>query len=106
MQSLRNNIKTYTAITLVDRLNDSLMSRFSQIENNSIMTTLTILDPRFKKIHFNQAISYSNAVNRIARWMREVDHEIADVLDESRVEEAEETDDNDLRSFHDNLMKP
>ena len=106
IQLSRLNLKTPTAISLVNSLNESVSARFGQIESNSIMATSTILDPRFKKIHFNQAITYSNAINRIARWMKDMDHEtIFNVVsDESHLEICENTDD-DLWSFHDNLIK-
>jgi len=72
-QMLRENLKTQTALSLVDRLQKSILLRFGQVENNFIMTTSTILDPRFKKLHFNQPLACSYAINHIAKWVREMD---------------------------------
>ncbi|XP_026827662.1 uncharacterized protein LOC113562428 [Ooceraea biroi] len=58
IEKLRGSLKTQTALSLVDRLQNSISMRFGQIENNYIMATSTILDPRFKKLHFNQPLAY------------------------------------------------
>ena len=73
MQSIRDNLKTPVALSLLDRLQQSITSRFGQIEHNSIMAVSTILDPRYKKMHFNQNLACSNTINRIAKWMRQID---------------------------------
>ncbi|XP_028045636.1 zinc finger BED domain-containing protein 1-like [Monomorium pharaonis] len=52
-EKLRESLKTPTALSLVDCLQNSISVRFGYIEENSIMATLTILNPRFKKLHFN-----------------------------------------------------
>lgn len=79
--------------------------RFGQIENNAIMAASTILDPRFKKLHFNQPLAYSQAIGRIGRWMRELDHTNVsnDAVAETNIEIPNNTD--DLWSFHDDLLK-
>ncbi|EZA61391.1 hypothetical protein X777_12298, partial [Ooceraea biroi] len=58
IEKLRGSIKTQTALSLVDHLQNSISMRFGQIENNYIMATSTTLDPRFKKLHFNQPLAY------------------------------------------------
>lgn len=67
IEKLRGSLKTQTALALVDRLKNSISRRFEQIENNSIMAASTVLDPRFKKIHFNQPLAY----NQSYCWMDE-----------------------------------
>lgn len=66
-QKLHESLKTQTALSLVDRLQNSISMRFGQIENNAIMAASTILDPRFKELHFNQPLAYSQAIGRIGR---------------------------------------
>ncbi|XP_071652992.1 E3 SUMO-protein ligase ZBED1-like isoform X2 [Temnothorax longispinosus] len=105
IEKLRGSLKTQTALALLDRLEKSITTRFGQIESNSIMATTTILDPRFKKLHFNQPVACSRAINRIARWMRELDQTnvLNDAIDETNIEISDKTD--DLWSFHYDLLK-
>ncbi|XP_071567441.1 E3 SUMO-protein ligase ZBED1-like isoform X2 [Temnothorax nylanderi] len=110
IENLRGSLKTQIALSLLDRLEKSISMRFGQIENNSIMAASTILDPRFKKLHFNQPMAYSQAINRIARWMRELDRENQtnetnvsnNVVDETNMEISDKTD---VWSFHDDYLK-
>lgn len=105
MQSIREKLKSPVTRSLIDRLQQSISSRFGQIESNSIMAVSTILDPRFKKLHFNQNLACSSAINRIAKWMKQID-ENNDVVTETNFRihtEPDDDDDDDLWSFHDNL---
>lgn len=43
--------------------------RFGAVKQVTILATSTILDPRFKKLHFNNYIVCSHAINKIARQM-------------------------------------
>lgn len=104
-EKLHENLKTQTARSLVDRLQNSISMRFGQIESNFIMAVSTILDPRFKKFHFNQPLACSHAISRIAGWMRELDQKNVsnDIVTETNMEILDKTD--DLWSFHDDLLK-
>lgn len=104
-QRLRESLKTPTVLSLVDRLQNSLSTRFGQIETNAILATSTILDPRFKKLHFNQPLTCLQAIGRIARWMRDLNHmNVSDnAVSETSMEMPDKTD--DLWSFHDDLLK-
>jgi len=106
-QMLRENLKTQTALSLVDRLQKSILLRFGQVENNFIMTTSTILDPRFKKLHFNQSLACSYAINHIAKWVREMDQTNVsnNVVSETNTEVSNNYKNDDLWSFHDDLLK-
>ena len=108
MQSIRDNLKTPVALSLLDRLQQSITSRFGQIEHNSIMAVSTILDPRYKKMHFNQNLACSNAINRIAKWMRQIDEtNISGAVSRTdfRIQTNLGDNDDNLWSFHDNLLK-
>ncbi|XP_043266731.1 E3 SUMO-protein ligase ZBED1-like [Venturia canescens] len=101
---LRKNLETPTAFALLDRLEKSVSLRFGQIENNPIMAIATILDPRFKKLHFNDRLAYSKAINRIGRSMTELDQTVFsnDKTTETPVQVHSQSD--DLWSFHDVLL--
>ncbi|XP_025996385.1 zinc finger BED domain-containing protein 4 [Solenopsis invicta] len=81
------------------------LKTLGQIENNFIMTASTILDPRFKQLHFNQPLACSRAINRIAKWMKELDQTNVsnNVVPKTKIEVSDKT--NDLWSFHDDLVK-
>ena len=106
IETLENTLKTPTTLALVDRLKKSVSSRFQHIENNYIMTVSTILDPRFKEMHFTPLAS-ATAINHIARWMKESiqmdngNHSTS----ESGVEIQKSDLSDDLWSFHDQLLK-
>ena len=109
-QSIRESLKTTVALSLIDRLQQSISTRFGQIESNSIMAVSTILDPRFKKLHFNQNLACANAINRIAKLMKQIDGN-KNVSTETnsgthtRLIDNDDQDDQDLWSFHDNLVQ-
>jgi hypothetical protein len=48
-----------------------ILKRFGTIENLKFLSVATLLDPRFKKIHFTCALSCSEAVQRATYFMRE-----------------------------------
>ncbi|XP_011685052.1 PREDICTED: zinc finger BED domain-containing protein 4 [Wasmannia auropunctata] len=105
-EQLCKSLKTQTALSLVDRFQNSIVTKFGQIENNSIMAASTILDPRFKKLHFNQSLACSHIISRIAGWMRELNRTNVsnnDVIAETNMEISDKT--YDLWSFHDDLLK-
>ncbi|CAL1672038.1 unnamed protein product [Lasius platythorax] len=54
IESLRTRLQTPTAQTLIDRLQFQITKRFESITANRIIAVSTILDPRFKRLHFQQ----------------------------------------------------
>ncbi|OXU21973.1 hypothetical protein TSAR_011795 [Trichomalopsis sarcophagae] len=61
-----NNIMTNTesGSKMKALLLEEFCKRFEHIEQNSLLAIACLLDPRFKKLHFEQHISFSNAVNK------------------------------------------
>lgn len=59
--------KTDVAIQMKKLLLEQFQPRFECIEQVTILTIATILDPRFKQIHFCKEVAYSHAVNIITR---------------------------------------
>ena len=47
------------------RLQTTMANKFKDMEENSILSVATILDPRYKKIHFKQPTAMSKALTRI-----------------------------------------
>lgn len=52
IESLRTRLQTLTARTLIDRLQFQIIKRFGNITANRIIAVSIILDPRFKRLHF------------------------------------------------------
>lgn len=50
-------------------LTREFQARFKNIESKSLIAIATILDPRFKKIHFLDRIACSHAVNKISNML-------------------------------------
>lgn len=69
---LMNELQTPTALTLLNRMRDSIKTRFEFIEENLIMAISTIMDCRFKKIHFAKSLACANAINKISKSIREI----------------------------------
>ncbi|CAH1371511.1 unnamed protein product [Tenebrio molitor] len=57
-----------TSMLLKQNILQQILERFGTIENVKLLSVATLLDPRFKKIHFTCALSCSEA------FMREADN--------------------------------
>lgn len=81
---------------------EQFSTRFNCIEKVMPLAIATILDPRFKKIHFNDKAACSLAVNKITRAINST---VTDNLtNESRNSENGEVRRNDFWSYHENLV--
>jgi len=62
----------------------------------------SILDPRFKKLHFNNHIAYSQAINKIARQMESLNNESKkeNLSGKENVSTENTSLSNDIWSFH------
>ncbi|CAD6207861.1 GSCOCG00010249001-RA-CDS [Cotesia congregata] len=78
--------------------------RFNDIESFEILCISTILDPRFKKIHFQKAMSASHAIDTINRKMKS-----AVSPDPIQLQLQLRTENNNLKNdiwnYHDDLVK-
>lgn len=88
-------------------LTDEMKRRFEFIEQNYLLSVLTILDPRFKNIHFKDALALSkhlrfinNLINSMVSSTVEEDHHSTDSSDS-----ASEYSTIDLWGHHKNLAK-
>lgn len=78
--------------------------RFRDIERIQILTIATILDPRFKKIHFNQPIAVSSAISYINTLMQDATNtnQNSTCTKTTPIMKCNET--GTLWNFHDNLV--
>ncbi|CAI6358828.1 unnamed protein product [Macrosiphum euphorbiae] len=61
-----------TALTLKRAMLDNLNYRFGRMEERSLLSISTILDPRFKTIHLNNALASSRAIKFIKNQINEI----------------------------------
>lgn len=77
--------------------------RFHNIERYQILTVSTILDPRFKKIHFQQPIAVSSAISYINSLMQTTNTNQSSTYT-ATISSTECNETNSLWNFHDNLV--
>ncbi|XP_011859968.1 PREDICTED: zinc finger BED domain-containing protein 4-like [Vollenhovia emeryi] len=78
--------------------------RFHKIEQNRILAVSTILDPRFKKIHFQQPMAVSSAVTYINNLIQVPTDEIESVNANALISSNDCKEHEGLWAFHDNLV--
>lgn len=103
--NLREKLTSDVALQLLQFLSDNINLRFGTVEQINVLAISTILDPRFKRLHFNNPLAYSQAVNKIARQMKNM-HKIKDTSerDMPNKENLEDTEfSKNIWSFHENL---
>lgn len=61
---------TSLGLTVKEALLKKVQERLGPLEKNSYLSAATILDPRFKRIHFTSAIAVSNAIAKISNDIR------------------------------------
>jgi len=81
-----------------------LQNRFrgkdSNIETNSFLSISTLLDPRFKKLHFSSSLAVSTAISKISQLMKNNQIEMRCNVEENINIPRKE----DLWNIHDELM--
>ncbi|XP_066599447.1 E3 SUMO-protein ligase ZBED1-like isoform X2 [Prorops nasuta] len=93
-------VETEIARIMQTLLLDELQERFYYIKNSLILSISTILDPRFKQVHFDDENAYSQAINEIVR-------EINDTSTSSNNTDNYESvamKENDFWFYHENLV--
>ncbi|XP_050296176.1 E3 SUMO-protein ligase ZBED1 isoform X1 [Anthonomus grandis grandis] len=92
-------------IALKKSTRDELLKRFGAIEQNLILAVSTILDPRFKKLHFNSPVVCSKTIsfiNQSIKNLREQNtQEKENILQEDQTPSTSKS--SDLWSYHKEL---
>ncbi|XP_011703008.1 PREDICTED: uncharacterized protein LOC105459036, partial [Wasmannia auropunctata] len=92
-----------TALKLLDSLSANINMRFGAVEQVTILAISTILDPRFKKLHFNNSIVCSQAINKIAQKMETLNNNIPRKENIATIATENASLSNDIWSFHEDL---
>ncbi|XP_032684706.1 zinc finger BED domain-containing protein 1-like isoform X2 [Odontomachus brunneus] len=101
INSLLESLISNVAIELLQSLSIGIETRFGAIEQISILAISTILDPRFKRLHFNNRIVCSQAINKIAR---QIDNINIDIPNKENAVLMKNISLNNIWSFHENLI--
>jgi hypothetical protein len=83
------------------------LKRFGTIENVKLLSVTTLLDPRFKKIHFTCALSCSEAVQRATYFMREAyNKQVTIFVKQEEIHKPDETiiNSDNLWDYHKQLV--
>lgn len=73
-QKINNgNPQTEIGKQLKTRIQTAICNRFKNFEHLPLLSTATILDPRFKKVHFKDPLAVS-ALNRINIMIKDIKH--------------------------------
>ncbi|XP_076666311.1 E3 SUMO-protein ligase ZBED1-like [Andrena cerasifolii] len=108
VNTLRRNLQvtnpeTNTGVRLKQLLLEQFDQRFGCVRKVSNLAIATILDPRFKRLHFPDKIACSHAINKIIRAVYSI------VLNTSNTEQTQTSTQTvvqktDLWSYHENLV--
>ncbi|XP_066596475.1 E3 SUMO-protein ligase ZBED1-like [Prorops nasuta] len=80
---------------------EKFQERFSNIENEKILTISTILDPRFKIVHFNNDAACTNSINEIVKLINE---ERSELTVENNTTNVNVTIGSGFWSYHESLV--
>ncbi|XP_046391582.1 E3 SUMO-protein ligase ZBED1-like [Ischnura elegans] len=91
---------------LKKNLQDEVQKRFGKTEGVSLLAQATLLDPRFKKIHFRDPLCCSQAIKSVASTMREYQSEDETAIGTSleAMESQQQGDKFDLWHHHKQLV--
>jgi len=105
MEKLSPN--TETGKILHRNIQNQILKRFysdeSNIEKNDILTISTILDPRFKKLHFRSALSVSIAIEKVCKLIK-TKQDITASVNDPQNSLAPVANNTNVWSIHDELV--
>ncbi|KYN04655.1 Zinc finger BED domain-containing protein 4, partial [Cyphomyrmex costatus] len=96
-----NRPSTEIGIVFKENLQSAIENRCKNFENNEIMSIATILDPRFKKLHFEKALAAATTVSRIELLLKK--NTTKKNINELNIDLSNENYD-DIWNIHDHLI--
>ncbi|XP_022163234.1 zinc finger BED domain-containing protein 4-like [Myzus persicae] len=98
------NISNPIALTLKQAMLENLDKRFGRMEEISLLSVATILDPRFKTIHLNNPNCSARAIRLIKNKITEVRNSCDDINSSSCHGSSDDDGDDSLWSVHTELV--
>lgn len=100
MDRLTINVSSNVAIKLLNSLSNNINIQFGTIEQVHLLATSTLLDPCFKRLHFNNHVACSRCINKITNQLENIN----DFSVEEHTNLTENTNLlNDIWLFHEDL---
>ncbi|MPC39625.1 Zinc finger BED domain-containing protein 1 [Portunus trituberculatus] len=93
------------AMALNDALLDQIGQKLLPLEDNNLLASATVMDPRFKMIHFRSLINSDKILQWISREMQALTHGDASEDKNTHQSEVESNVDDSLWEIHDQLAK-
>jgi hypothetical protein len=91
----KKNLQTDIGKTLMIKLQHEIATRFGQMEKNKILTSATLLDPRFKKLHLKSPLDVSRAVDSIKTEIRAVRRSMMSAVETASISSSDGNGDED-----------
>ncbi|XP_067216729.1 E3 SUMO-protein ligase ZBED1-like isoform X2 [Linepithema humile] len=98
-------ITTEIGIEFQEKLLNQINKKFQYLESTRILAISTILDPRFKRLHFKSALAASQAIQDIDSQLKKIsNHSHKNIEKENNQDANDEKSSSNLWHFHDNLV--
>ena len=82
----------------------SMSKRFGENEENPLLAVATLVDPRFKRIHFTDVNANASAIRTASEMVLQNQRQQAGDSASQRMPQSEADAENTLWSYHDNLL--
>lgn len=106
IELLELDLTTSAGIKLKEILLESFDKKFGKVECTTLLAISTILDPRFRKLHFHNPVAYSQAIQNIVKRMQLISKESCDTRNckENVAHKTDCSNDDNLWSHHEILL--
>lgn len=109
IKTIKNKLNVLTTTTesgarLKKVLYEEFSKRFENIEQIYILTGATLLDPRFKKLHFENHLAYSNALKKLIRTLNSMYESNVQSAKQDKHSQISDCDVNNIWSFHETVV--
>ena len=100
--NIEHEISDYLHKNILRELHKRFVNEDSNVERNVMLAISTLLDPRFKKLHFRRPLAVSTAISKICQLMKENERETQSIAADNISNTIEKTE--DLWNVHDELI--
>lgn len=101
IDNLAADLSSSAAMKLLHSLSTNINIRFGTIEQVNLLAISTLLDPRFKRLHFNNHVACSRSINKISNQMEKLND--FPEKENTQLTENASTSPHNIWSFHEDL---
>ncbi|XP_011884114.1 PREDICTED: zinc finger BED domain-containing protein 1-like [Vollenhovia emeryi] len=110
LQKRISSVEVSDEISMLKRMKDRLLlqfgTRFGQVEKVRPLALATLLDPRFKKLHFNKPLAVAEAINVLCNEINGVRRNVRNTSSSTQLHKGDQHTskyEDDLWTIHDSL---